>query len=132
SVMRKRNGAPRAPGAVGHTHFSRNCSKIGCIVSSSGNISLLSLLRRLRLLRPRLNGRYDPIDAIDPIDAMDPTSATSDARPAAEVPASARFQLLQSTLRPGSTPDTPCTPDRCTCADQSRGDVKAPRPHTQR
>src|SRR5712692_5534118 len=36
SVRRKRNGAPRAPGAVGHTHFSRNCSKIGCITFSLG------------------------------------------------------------------------------------------------
>src|SRR5918996_1053133 len=68
-------------------------------------------------------GSRDPMDSMDPMDSI---LATTDARLAVVVPASARSQPRQSTLRPGSTPDTPYTPDTCTCADQSPGGAEAP------
>src|SRR5262245_46698324 len=38
SVIRKRKSAPGAPGAVGQTHFSSNCSKTVCIVTSTRRV----------------------------------------------------------------------------------------------
>src|SRR5213083_1688061 len=74
----------------------------------------------------------NPTDSRDPIDPMNLTSATIDARPAVAAPASARSRLPQSTLRPGSTLDTPYTPDKCRCGDQSRYGATGPGPHTRR